>query len=293
MAASTSESSPVRLGDLEVRVLDAGDFFFDGGAMFGAVPKVLWSEFAQPDEQNRIRLALTLLLVTTPTRTILVDAGFGTRITKRMAKIYGCDPGTNVETALASAGRSADDIDVVVLTHLHVDHAGGATKLDGERVVPAFPNATYVLHRLEWEAGLAPDPMNASAYRRDDFVPLEEAGSLELIGDRHDLGDGVTAFLTGGHTIGHLAVLVETPDGTLLFPGDLIPSRHHLRTPYVAAVDLFPADVMKVKAELLGRAVEGEWLIVFDHDPGGALGRVARDSQGRLRFQDVRGPGAA
>ncbi len=276
-----------KLGGLELTSLDAGEFPYDGGAMFGAVPKVIWETLVPVDEQNRITLTLSPLLISSGSRKILVDVGFGERHTKRDLKVFGFDPARNVEGALARLGLSPDDIDTVVLTHLHVDHAGGATREGPGGVEPAFPNARYIVNALEWEDALSPDPRSAAAYRRDDFVPVEEAGRLELVGDSYDAGDGVSVVRTGGHTRGHAMVIVRTNEGTAVYPADLIPSRHHARVPYVAGIDLFPLDVIDQKERLLTDAVENDWVVVLDHDPAGNVGRIVRDERGRFAFRDI------
>jgi glyoxylase-like metal-dependent hydrolase (beta-lactamase superfamily II) len=286
-AAGGGGSRSVKLGPLDLLVLDTGTFVYDGGAMFGVVPKVIWSELMTPDEENRIPLSLRLLLITTPESKILVDTGFGSRFGKREARAYGPRPTPDVEAALAAHGVDPAAIDVVVLTHLHADHAGGATKTTPAGVIPAFPNARYLVHELEWNDALRPNAMSAAAYRTDDFLPLSEAGQLEFVGDEHDLGHGVTVLRTGGHTAGHLMVLVETPEGTVVYPADLIPTRHHVRVPYVASVDLYPLDVVRWKETLLRDAVRGNWHLILDHDPGEPIGRVVETAPGRYGFVEV------
>lgn len=279
----------MRLGGLELTSLDAGTFLIDGGAMFGAVPKAIWGTLMPADDENRITLTLSPLLITGGSSKVLVDVGFGGRFTERDLKLYGFDPDRNVETALRGVGVAPDEIDVVVLTHLHVDHAGGATREGQSGVKPAFPNARYIVNELEWRDALDPDPRSAAAYRRDDFVPLKDAGQLELVGDRHEVGDGVRVVRTGGHTAGHLVVLVETDEGSAVYTADLVPCRHHVRVPYVAGVDIYPLEVMEQKRKLLGDATRGEWLVILDHDPEGNVGRVVQDQRGRFNFVDVTG----
>jgi glyoxylase-like metal-dependent hydrolase (beta-lactamase superfamily II) len=277
----------VELGGIRLTSLDAGQCLYDGGAMFGAVPKVIWESLVPADDQNRIPLSLSPLLIETGDRRILVDVGFGARATKRDLKIFAFDPDRNVETALGRRGLSPDDIDVMVLTHLHADHAAGATRSGDSGVEPAFPNARHLVNELEWNDALNPDARSASAYRRDDFMPLEEAGLLDLVGDRHDLGDGIAMVRTGGHTAGHAMVVIETPDGTAVYPADLIPSRHHVRVPYIAGVDTFPLEVIEQKEKLLAEAVEGNWIVILDHDVEGNVGRIVRGVKGRYAFEDL------
>ncbi len=277
----------VEFGGIKLTSLDAGQCLYDGGAMFGAVPKVIWESLIPADDQNRIPLSLSPLLIETGDRRILVDVGFGARATKRALKIFAFDPEQNVETALGRMGLAPGDIDVVVLTHLHADHAAGATRNGESGVEPAFPNARYLVNELEWDDALDPDARSAAAYRRDDFMPLKEAGLLDLVGDRHDLGDGISMVRTGGHTAGHAMVVVETPGGTAVYPADLIPSRHHVRVPYIAGVDTFPLEVIEQKEKLLARTVEGNWIVILDHDVDGNVGRIVRDAKGRYAFENL------
>jgi glyoxylase-like metal-dependent hydrolase (beta-lactamase superfamily II) len=277
----------VKLGKFELTSLDAGEFLYDGGAMFGAVPKVIWEGLVPCDDQNRITLSLSPLLIASDSRKILVDVGFGERHTKRDLKVFGYDPSRNVAGALARQGLSPDDIDTVVLTHLHCDHAAGSTREGAAGLEPAFPNARYFVNALEWEDALSPDPRSAAAYRPDDFAPLEKAGSVELVGDSHDVADGVSILRTGGHTRGHSMVLVKTDEGVAVYPADLIPGRHHARVPYIAGIDLFPLEMIDRKEELLTVAAEDDWIVILDHDPAGNVGRVVRDDRGRFAFRDL------
>jgi glyoxylase-like metal-dependent hydrolase (beta-lactamase superfamily II) len=192
-----------------------------------------------------------------------------------------------VEGALARRGLAAGDIDTVVLTHLHCDHAAGATRDGAGGPEPAFPHARYIVNALEWEDAIDPDARSAAAYRRDDFVPLEEAGQVDLVGDSHEVADGVVLVRTGGHTRGHSMVMVETGEGTAAYPADLIPIRHHARVPYIAGVDTFPLEMIDQKEKFLSKAAEENWIVILDHDTEGNIGRIVRDERGRFAFRDI------
>jgi glyoxylase-like metal-dependent hydrolase (beta-lactamase superfamily II) len=283
-------SASIKLGPATLTSLDAGVFYYDGGAMFGAVPKVMWETLIHPDPKNRIPLTISPLLVRTGSRVVLVDTGFGGGHLEKDVKYYGFDPSVNVVTALAGEGVAPGDVDTVVLTHLHSDHASAATtKGPDGRLAPTFPNARYVVNETEWETAFHPDAKSAAAYRSDDFVPVRESGLLSLVGDRADLGDGLSVERTGGHTAGHLMAAVENEAGRAIYPADLVPSRYHVRIPYVAGVDLFPLDVVARKQEILRKAVDGNWIVVLDHDAIGNIGRVVEDDRGRFVFRDLRG----
>jgi glyoxylase-like metal-dependent hydrolase (beta-lactamase superfamily II) len=283
-------STSIRLGPATLTSLDAGVFYYDGGAMFGAVPKVMWETLIPADPKNRIPLTISPLLVRAGSRVVLVDTGFGGGHVEKDVKHYGFDPSVNVVTALAAEGVAAADVDTVVLTHLHSDHAAAATTKGADgRLVPTFPNARYVVNEKEWETAFRPDVRSAAAYRSDDFVPLRDAGLLSLVGDRADLGDGFSVERTGGHTAGHLMAVFENGAGTAVYPSDLVPSRYHVRVPYVAGIDLFPLEVIERKQEVLRKAADGNWIVVLDHDAIGNIGRIAEDDRGRFVFKDLRG----
>ena len=276
-----------QLGDIELVSLDAGQFPYDGGAMFGGVPKVIWGNLLPVDEFNRIILTLSPLLIRSNGRNFVVDVGYGSRHTERDLKIWGFDPDITVVTALADEGLSPSDIDTVVLTHLHADHAAGSTSDGDGGLVPTFPNARYVANETEWKAANDPDERSRAAYRPDDFVPLMEAGVLDLVGDADDLGDGVSVARTGGHTAGHLAVYIESDGRKAVYPADLIPTRHHVRVPYIAGIDLVPLEVIASKKKMLEAAVADDWVVILDHDLFGNIGRIVKDDRGRFAFQDI------
>jgi glyoxylase-like metal-dependent hydrolase (beta-lactamase superfamily II) len=277
----------IQVGNATLTSLDAGVCYYDGGAMFGGVPKVIWDNLIASDPKNRIPLTLSPLLIRTGDRKILVDTGFGGPHLEDDIKYFDYDPSVNVLTALAEEGVKPEEIDTVVLTHLHSDHAAAATTATPEGIVPTFPNAHYIVHSEEWKAAMDPDPRSAAAYRAEDFLPLEWEGILKLVGDSVDLGDGVRAVRTGGHTGGHLMVIVESGGETAVYPADLIPSRYHVRLPYVAGIDLFPLDVIDEKKRLLTRAEKENWIVILDHDAIGNVGRVTRDQRGRFVFKDI------
>jgi glyoxylase-like metal-dependent hydrolase (beta-lactamase superfamily II) len=277
----------MKLGPVTLDVIDAGRFLYDGGGMFGVVPKVIWNELLPADEENRLTLALWLLLVRTPDETVLVDTGFGKRLSKKEQRIYGPAPTPAVDDALEAMGVGRDEVDAVVLTHLHADHAGGATVRKGGRLVPTFPNARYYVHEREWADASAPSAISAAGYRADDFLPLEAAGVVELVGDRHRIGRSIELERTGGHTAGHMMVRVAADEGDVLYPADLIPSRHHFRAPYVASVDLYPLDVVERKMEVLRDAAKNGTIVILDHDPKGAVGRVVEGNKGRYAFEEI------
>jgi glyoxylase-like metal-dependent hydrolase (beta-lactamase superfamily II) len=254
-------------GKHQISVLDAGSLWLDGGAMFGVVPKVLWERERTPDAKNRIQLAMNLLLIDDGKRRILVDSGAGTKWSDKQRKIYGLDTRTATEI-LAPAGFGPDQIDLVVNTHLHFDHAGGNTVIGNRgQLESAFPNARFVMQKGELEmAGWQNERIQAS-YQTENFEPLKtEAERLWLLEGDSSLGAGVSVLVAPGHTPHMQLILVDSGDETLAFMADLIPTTSHIRYPYIMGYDLEPLKTLETKKRVLPRAVTEKWRLVFQHD---------------------------
>ncbi len=271
------------LGDLRFTVLDAGPIWLDGGAMFGVVPKVLWERERPPDGRNRIRLAMNVLLVEDGKRRILVDTGAGNKLDEKQQRIYGIDP-RDPDAMLAPAGVPASGIDLVVSTHLHFDHAGGHTARDARgEVVPAFPNATYLIRKDELEVARWNNEKTRASYFPGDFEPLfDRDGRVRLVDRDGEIAPRVSVRLAPGHTPGHQAVLVETGAGTVAFLADLVPTASHVRYPWIMAYDLEPLVSLRTKKTFLPEAVRERWRVVFEHDAAVPLGTI-EESGGSLR----------
>ena len=262
-----SEISRHTVGDLELISVCDGSFRLDGGAMFGVVPKALWGQRYPADDQNRVELAVRQLVVR-GTRTMLIDAGFGDKTDDAFRRTFALDRRRNLDHALADAGLAPDDIDIVLATHLHWDHAGGFTVRDAEgRLRPRFPRARYVVRRGEWDDATQPDARTRANYVPDDFLPLMEAGVLELVDDDQTIMPGVKVQRSGGHTRHHQTVLIESKGQRAAFPADLMPTSAHLSLPWIAAVDLFPVETLASKQAFVQEAVAQHTLVFFDHDP--------------------------
>jgi glyoxylase-like metal-dependent hydrolase (beta-lactamase superfamily II) len=268
------------MGDARVTLLQDGTIALDGGAMFGVVPRVVWEKRDPPDERNRVTLGLNVALIESGGKRVLVDTGMGERWTEKEVRMYRIDRATTLMGGLRAHGLGPEDVDVVVNTHLHFDHAGGNTRLEGGRVVPAFPRARYVVQRGEWDDATHPHERNRASYRADDFRPVAEAGQLDLIEGEAEVAPGVRAVRVGGHTTHHQMVVVERGGETLVVPTDLLPTASHLPLPFVMGYDLFPVATLEAKRKLLEAAAEGGWRILFYHDARTPLGRVRRDGEG-------------
>lgn len=263
-----------QFGDFTIYHFIEQRFKLDGGSMFGVIPKKIWGGMIPPDDDNLVPLHTNLFLVDTPTVTILCDTGLGTLLSPKEQKIYATEGESQIEAGLMKLGFSNDDIDCVVLTHLHTDHAGGAVMQQDGKIIPRFKNARYLVQKTEWEEAMAPDERTSAVYITDRLKPLEESGQLFLIDGDFDVALGVRLIKTGGHTAGHQGVEFSSGGETIVYYADIIPSSHHFKIPYVASVDLYPRETMKIKRSLTKRALEGEIAIAFDHDVKIPIGRV-------------------
>jgi methylmalonyl-CoA epimerase len=281
-APSSSAVNRFALGDLELISLSDGFFRLDGGAMFGVVPKALWAQQAPPDDRNRILMAMRPLIVR-GVRTMLIDAGLGDKDDAKFHDLYGVDRSRNLDHALAEAGLTADNIDIVLASHLHFDHAGGFTVRDASgRIRPKFPRAQYVIRRGEWEDATHPHERNRASYIADNFVPLADAGVLQLVDDDQTIMPGVRVQRTGGHCMHHQMVLIESRGKTAAFVADLIPTTAHLSAPWIMGYDLYPMDTLSAKKAFLKEAVEKSILVFFEHDPAVPAGYI-REENGKRR----------
>lgn len=276
------------MGDLELISVADGFLRLDGGAMFGIVPKVLWERQAPADARNRIRLAMRPLVVR-GRRTMIIDAGVGDKDDAKFQDIYGVDRTRSLDHTLADAGLTVEDIDIVLATHLHFDHAGGFTVRDASgRLRPRFPRAQYIVRRGEWEDATHPHPRNRGSYVLDNYVPLAEAGVLNLVDDDQTIMPGVRVRRTGGHTMHHQMVLIESGGKTAAFVADLMPTTAHLRDAWIMGYDLYPMDTLTAKQAFLEDALARDLLVFFEHDPAIAAGYL-REEGGRRRVEPALG----
>jgi len=265
----------IKLGDFMLESVSDGFFRLDGGAMFGVVPKTLWEQMNPPDEQNRILLSLRPLLVRTQNENILIDTGIGGKGNESFNSIYGVDRNPSLGESLRNAGLTEEDISIVINTHLHFDHAGGNTFRDENRKLrPTFPNARYILQKGDWEDATHANERTRGSYHPDDFIPVMEAGQMELIEGEQEIVEGISVFKTGGH-ISHIQLVkIESGGKTAVYLSDIIPTTSHIRPPFIMGYDLFPLETLAVKKEIIKNGVEHNWLLVFEHDPKVEMGYV-------------------
>jgi methylmalonyl-CoA epimerase len=272
------------LGDLELMSLYDGFFGLDGGSMFGIVPRTVWAPKAPPDHRNRIKLAMRPLIVR-GARTLIVDAGLGDKEGEKFRDRFAVDRARHLDHALAEAGLTPEDIDIVLATHLHFDHAGGFMLRDGQgRLRPRFPRARYVVRRGEWEDATHAHERNRASYLQDNFLPLAEAGVLELVSDDQTIMPGVRVQRTGGHTMHHQMVWIESKGKRAAYVADLFPTTAHLPDAWIMGFDLFPVDSLAARKSFAREALEHETLVFLPHDPAIAAGYLAvEDGKRTLR----------
>ena len=275
------------LGDLRIHALEGGTQRLDGGAMFGVVPKPLWERRIPADERNRIPLGMRCLLVETPDELVLIETGLGNKEDEKFRGIYGVDNASaegrpdRVHDSLAAAGFRAEDVTVVVNTHLHFDHAGGNTFRDGGGEARlSFPNARYFVQRGEWEWAHRTNERTQASYLPHNYKPVMAAGRLELLEGDVEVVPGISVFRTPGHCPHHQSVLVRSGGETACFLADVLPTFAHLPLPWIMGYDVEPLVTLESKRALLARATAERWLLVSNHDPETAWGYAVQDGRG-------------
>jgi glyoxylase-like metal-dependent hydrolase (beta-lactamase superfamily II) len=284
----------MQLGDLELIPLLDRHFRLDGGAMFGTVPKTLWQKRTPVDELNRISMAMRPLLVRARStrseqaeRVMIIDAGAGEKMPPKLQEIYAFDRRESLDASLAAAGVRAEDVDIVLASHLHFDHAGGFTSsAAGGAVAPRFPNARYVINAGEWEDATHPHERNRASYFDENYLPLQEAGVVDFSYGDEAIMPGVRVRRTGGHTRWHQIVYLESGGRTAVFTADLIPTTAHVDVPWIMGYDLYPMETLEFKRAFVREAIEREYVIFFEHDPQIAAGYI-REKDRRLYVERI------
>ena len=273
------------VGRLTVHAIQAGGQQLDGGAMFGVVPKTLWSRRLEADAKNRIPLGMRCLLIEHDDGLVLLDTGLGNKENAKFHDIYGVenrgdDDRTALEDGLRAAGFSADDVSLVINTHLHFDHAGGNSwRAPSGEVLPTFRRARYLVQAGELDYAEHTNERTAASYFPANWHPVVAAGQFDFVRGEQEVRSGVTVRPTPGHTPHHQSVIIRSGGETLCFLGDLIPTSHHLPLPWIMGYDVEPLVTLESKRALLAQALREEWLLVFEHDAHVGFGRLAHDGK--------------
>lgn len=281
----------MRLGDLKIQLVNDGRFGLDGGAMFGVVPRTLWERERPPDDKNRIRMVTNCLLVESGDELLLLDSGIGDKNDAKFRAIFGMEEGaTRLPEQIRRAGYEPGDVTHVLLSHLHFDHCGWNTRMQGDRVVPTFPKARYWMERGEVDHARNPNERDRASYDPANWEPLFDAGLVELFDDAAEPVAGVRAVKAPGHNRDMCIVLLNADGGAGergVFWADLVPTASHVPYPWIMGYDLYPLTTLENKKRWFPRAAEEGWLCVFEHDPVVPMARLVSDRPGRFRAEPL------
>jgi glyoxylase-like metal-dependent hydrolase (beta-lactamase superfamily II) len=284
LGADTSTNS-LALGNFEIHLIRDDVYHWDGGALFGVVPKTLWSQKTAADELNRIPLGFNCYLIRTDEHQILMETGGGQKASPRARERMGLPPtGRPLPDTIAAAGFDPEAIDIVINSHLHWDHCGGNTLLKGDGAVPAFPRATYYANRGEWEHAHLRLSRDGVSYIDANYDPLVDSGRMKLIADDAEIVPGVRMQVAPGHNRDMMVITAQSAGATFCFLSDLVPTAAHLTPTWVAAFDLYPLETIENKSKWLGRAAAEGWHCGFGHDCAVAFTRIAVDEKKSFRL---------
>ena len=259
----------MRIGPYTVNLIETCRFALDGGAMFGVVPKNLWSRaYPHVDDQNRIAMAARALLLRGGGKTILVDAGCGHKMGEKLEGIYAVDHSRfTLRDGLAKHGLTPEDITHFIYTHLHFDHAGGATSRDESGAfVPTFPNALYYVQKGQLEWAQNPTDKDRASFMPENWEPIAEQELLETLDGDGELFSGIEVRTVNGHTQAMQMVIIRDDAGGLVYPADLMPTSAHISYPYIMGYDNFPLTTLEEKKAFIPEAYERNWLLCVEHD---------------------------
>lgn len=279
----------LQIGDIKIYVFNDAETWIDPGGPFGLVPRVLWSRYMKPDDRQLVPMPLHNLLIQTADQNIIVDTGFGNMLSAEVQKRFNITYTDGTHTGLAEIGVSPDDIDIVIDTHLHSDHATGNHRImsDGE-IVPAFPNAEYVVQRREYEDALKPNERTRATYILDNYVPLVESGQMRLLDGDTNIATGVTGIVTPGHTPAHMSVRVESNGEHAAFLCDMSTYAIHFeRLGWMTSFDVEPLITLETKRVWQQWALETDALLIFPHDPIKPAGRLTQNEKGHMIVQPI------
>lgn len=246
--------------------IDTGYFKLDGGAMFGVVPKTIWQKINPSDERNLCTWAMRCLLVEEGNRLALIDCGLGNKQSEKFFSYYEPHGDDSVESSLKNHGFSPNDITDCFLTHLHFDHCGGAVKREGEKLVPAFPNATYYCNEKHWQTATEPNQREKASFLSENILPIKESGQLRMLNKEEEVMPNFNVIFVNGHTEAMMLPVIRYKEHTIVYMADLIPSAGHIPVSYVMAYDVRPLITLEEKEMFLKIAVENDYILFFEHD---------------------------
>lgn len=253
---------------MKIYSIETGFFKLDGGAMFGVVPKSLWSRTNPADDKNLCSWAMRLLLIEDGKQLILLDTGIGDKQSEKFFSHYYLHGDATLDKSLAKHGFHRDDITDVFLTHLHFDHVGGAIAREGEKLVPAFKNAHYWSNKQHWEWAVNPNQREKASFLKENILPIQESGQLKFIEDKSSgiLNSNISIRFAFGHTDAMMLPQISYKGKTILYISDLLPSVGHIPLPYVMAYDMFPLKTLEEREQYWKEIVDNEYIVFLEHD---------------------------
>lgn len=273
-----------RVGAADVYSLTDGRFRLDGGAMFGTVPRVLWERVAPPDEKNRIALRINPLLIRLNGKNVLVETGMDDKAGEKFDQIYAVDRDETVFDGLRAAGLEPRDVDIVINTHLHFDHAGRNTTPDFK---PAFPRARYVVQAQELHDAQHTHERNRASYHAHNIEPILDAGLFDVVNGATEILPGLRVVPVPGHNLGQQAAVLESDDARLVFVADLMPTFAHAPYAYIMGYDLYPVTTLEVRKRLFPAWAEAGFIVCPPHDPAHAWGRFRPAERGGFTLEAI------
>jgi glyoxylase-like metal-dependent hydrolase (beta-lactamase superfamily II) len=269
------------LGDFELTAFSDGTYPLDGGALFGVIPKVMWSRRVTANANNHVMVGLNSLLVRTGKQNILIETGIGNKLSERMIKFYG-QPSKLLDN-LAAAGIVPEDIDIVINSHLHFDHCGWNTVRDKSgKAVPAFPRAKYYAPEGEWQYSRHPSERDLISYIPDNYDPLVKTGQMTLLKGGEEIVPGISVKTFPGHTASMQGVIIQSGGKTACYISDLIPDSAHIDIAWGMSFDLYPLQTIESKKLYYSQSIPEKWLTVFTHDPETPWAYVEKDAEGKM-----------
>ena len=251
-----------KIGKWKVVILETGEFWLDGGAMMGSVPKVLWEKTNPPDRLNRICLSMRCLLLDDGENVVLIETGIGDKNSGKFVEMFSIKQDKNaLSNTLSKFNYLPENITHGILTHIHFDQDRKG------KLLPTFPNAKYFISKINWEAGLSPSPRDQASYLKDNYIPLFDNKVLNFVDNNAEIIDGISSYVVNGHTYGQQLIKVSDDNNVLFFCSDLIPLKSHLRLPWIMGYDLNAVLTLQEKDKFLNSAAENNWILFFYHDP--------------------------
>ena len=264
--------------------IPTGNFKLDGGAMFGVVPKVIWNKLVPADDNNLCTWSMRCLLIEDGNRLVLIDNGFGNKQDTKFRSHYYLHGDDTLEGSLKKYGFHKDDITDVFLTHLHFDHCGGSIDQVGDKLVPAFKNATYWSNEAHWKWATEPNEREKASFLKENILPIKESGQLSFV-EGNDFSDNISIQYVYGHTDAMMLPVIQYNGKTIVYMADLLPAVAHIPLPYVMAYDMFPLQTLTEKKAFLEEAVDNDYILFFEHDAVHECCTLQRTEKG-IRMKD-------